>query len=930
MSRSTPTRPLAWLLIVAGLVVLAVALPRHLEGPEDEGATRTIPRGERSVLLLTLDTTRPDRLEPYGAEDVATPALRRLAEGGVTFEEAYSVAPITLVAHTSILSGLVPPQHGVRNNGLHSVPDEVETLAERLDEEGYATSAFVSAAVLERRYNLDQGFDLYDDDLSEGRERHPRMVADRPAEFTVDRASAWLDGLPDDEPYFLWVHFYDPHAAYSPPAPWRDEYRGRLYDGEIAYMDAQIERLLRHPKVRSDGGRSGGRGGPIITVIGDHGESLGEHGEQTHALLAYDSTLHVPFLLDVPGGPRGLRVKETVGQVDLVPTLLDLLDLDAPENVAGRSLVPLLEGRRRSTTSERGIYSETWLPFYTYGWARLAVWRQGRHKWIDAPTPELYDTRRDPRELSNVASQEPGLAHDLGRDLGEFLAALDDGGREASLDLDSEAREKLRSLGYLSVGSGGGEPAGERPDPKEMIDLHVGLERARFLIRDRLYAQAEDELRRVLSRDPTNLAAMIDLATVLSEEERLEEAAGVVERALGLDPGYARLHLLLAGLESRRGDSEKALELYDVALDLDPGSLEARLQKAMFLFRQRRFEAVEELLAETLEKHPDAAPLNTVYAQVVEIRRGELEAAEARLRRVIARDPFLPSAWRLLGDVLERTERGEEAAEAYREGLKRAVDDAELHAQLGILLARRGGEVEAEVHLREALRLAAKPRPEVRVALGAWLAEHRRFTDALSEYEKILESRPRHPGARNNRAIAFYQTGRLEEAEAELLTLVEHHPGHADAHNNLAAIAFGRGDLAEAEARARRALELDPGMAEAWNNLGLALAGRDAPREARAAYEEALELLPAYWQARLNLGQLLVRLEDFEEAERALSEVVRQRPQLPDSHLELGRLYAGPLADPGRARAHYNAFLRHAPDDSRAEDVRRRLAELGL
>ncbi|MEM1179641.1 MAG: sulfatase, partial [Acidobacteriota bacterium] len=312
-----------------------------------------IERLARPFVLVTLDTTRPDRLQPYGADDVATPTLLRLAREGVVFEEAMAVAPITLVAHTSLLTGLNPPRHGVRNNGIHFVGDELETMAEILGGHGYRTAAFVSASVLEARYGLDQGFETYDDDLSTGTNRQPRVVPDRSAGATVDAASRWLDSVRADERFFLWVHFYDPHAVYSPPAPYRDRYRDRLYDGEIAYMDAELGRLLGHPALAD----------AAVAVVGDHGESLGEHGEQTHAILAYQSTLHVPFFLQVPGGPEGLRVPTPVSHVDLLPTALDLLGL--PFSITGgsdgRSLVPLLEGHdvaRGADTPDH--YAETY------------------------------------------------------------------------------------------------------------------------------------------------------------------------------------------------------------------------------------------------------------------------------------------------------------------------------------------------------------------------------------------------------------------------------------------------------------------------------------------------------------------------------------------------------------------------------------------
>ncbi len=910
-------------LLAYGLIVLALGLAavvlwrRQAERAPTTGIE--IPRGERSVLLITVDTTRPDHLEPYGAADVATPVLARLAGDGIVFDSAYAVAPITLVAHTSILTGLYPPQHGVRNNGTHYVPEEITTLAERLAERGYRTGAFVSAAVLERRYGLPQGFEHYDDDLSAGRERHPRMVPDRPAEATVDSVTAWLDGLDDDERYFAWVHFYDPHASYSPPPPYRDRYRGRLYAGEIAYMDAQIGRLFQHPRVARERDLA-------IAVLGDHGESLGEHGEQTHAILAYDSTLRVPWILKVSGGPASLRVREPVSQVDLVPTLLDLLDLRRDSELPGRSLIELLE---RGPRGPAKLYSETYLPHYTYGWAKLKVLRRGSWKYIAAPTPELYDLGRDPRELSNVHAQQPGVAHDLGRDLEEMLGATGDPERETSLVLDYEAAEKLRGLGYLAMGS---TPRGEREraDPKDLIDLHVGLERARRLMRDRLFPAAIGQLREVLARDPNNVAALIDLTSALEQNGEVDEALLVIEKALSLEPDTPRLHLQLASLEARRGEREKALQVLDVALELDPRFLEAKLQKAVQLNVLRRHAEVEALLGPVLEENPEHPRVAATYAQLIEMRRGENAAAEQRLRQALARDPYLVVAWRLLGEVLERLGRLPEALESYRSGLERRPDEQQLHARTGLLLARTGGGKEAEMHLREAIRLSPEPQSELRVALGGWLSEQGRVEEAERELEKVLEREPRHPGARNNRAIAFYRTGRAEEAIAELEAIVADFPRHADAHNNLAAIAVERRDWPAAERHARRTLELDPRQAEGWNNLGVALEEQGRPADAETAYRRALQHTETYWQARLNLGLLLSKAQRHAEAAEALQAVVEQVPGFPESHLELGILYSGPLADPERAKTHFNAFLRAAPRHPRTAEVRRRLAELPL
>ncbi|MEM8997936.1 MAG: tetratricopeptide repeat protein, partial [Acidobacteriota bacterium] len=731
------------------------------------------------MLLVTLDTTRTDRLEPYGADSVETPVLRRLASRGILFERAWAVAPITLVSHTSILSGLYPFEHGVRNNGMQYVPETVTTLAERLKAVDYRTSAFVSAAVLEKRYGLDQGFDVYDDDLSDRRNLSPRMVADRTAEATVDSASAWLDDIGEEEQFFSWVHFYDPHANYSPPPPFRDTYRDRLYDGEIAYTDQQLGRLLSHPRLSSAGDDA-----PIIIVIADHGESLGDHCERTHAILAYDSTIYVPFIMHIPGGPAGMRIAEPVGHVDVMPTVLSLLGLDAEQDIVyGRDLTPLIE--RRSFDPNRDYYSETYLPYYTYGWAKLKVLHRGRWKIIDAPEPELYDRVRDPKELTDLIDLQTDVAYDMKRDLDEWLDKHDSEG-EASLELDSEAIAKLRSLGYLSVGSGPRQTTGVRPNPMTMIEQHVGLERSRMFLADRLYPQAQRQLESVLRRDPQNLAAMIDLVRALEGQSRYDQGIEIAERALELDPAYTQTTMLLARLEALRGNVERALELADVALSQDAINPDVRIQRAGFLQRLGRVDETRQALADALEAHPDHPRVNAFYANMGVARAGDLDAAESRLKTVLARDPFLDQAWLFLGRVQERARRPEQAVESYRRGLTSRPDAADLHGALGHLLARLGRHSEAINQLSEAIRLSSADRTELHVSLGSVFAELGRFDEANRQFEKVLAMEPEHPGARNNAAIALYRSGRVDEARATLEAVVNEFPRLADAHNNLA------------------------------------------------------------------------------------------------------------------------------------------------
>ncbi len=878
----------------------------------------------RSVLVVTIDTTRADRLEPYGATDVATPALQNLANRGIVFEKAWAAAPITLVSHASILSGMNPFEHGVRNNGTQYVADSVHTLAEQVKAAGYQTSAFVSAAVLDKRYGLAQGFDVYDDDLSDRRNVSPRMVADRTAESTVNATMEWLNTIQDDVPFFSWVHFYDPHANYSPPPPYRDEYRNRLYDGEIAYMDEQIGRLFAHPKLLAAGDDA-----PIIIVIADHGESLGEHGERTHALLAYDSTLHIPFIMHVPGGPAGMRVKESVGHVDVMPTILSMLELptegELDEQMSGRDLTPLIAGLKYEPS--RPYYSETFLPYYTYGWEKLRVMRKGRWKFIEAPESELYDLLKDPRELSNVYQKHDDVSHDMQRDLTEWMDDRE-ADAEASLSLDSDELAKLRSLGYLSVGSGKVAERENRPNPMTMIGQHVGLERARMLLADRFYEQAVSQLQNVLRRDPQNLAALIDLVRAHEALGEVEEAITHGEHALELDPEYTQTYMTLARLEMQRGDFHKAIELTDLAIGLDPINPEIPVLKATFLTRQNKLTEAQEILSSALQAHPDHPRINAVYAHLVEARGGDFVEAEMRLKKALENDPYLDQAWRFLGQLQERMNQPMNAEKSYRRGLQNRVDDAELHGSLGHLLARMGRVEEAEQQLREAIRLSKNQRTELYVSLGSILAEQGRADEARKAFEKVLENNSSHPGARNNLAIAMYRSGQVKQAKETLMALVEEFPRQADAHNNLAAIAVDQQDWSAAILHSENTLKLAPHLVEAWNNLAIGQEESNMFAAAKESYLEALSLDGEYWQAYYNMGLLLIKMDDHEGAIDVFKQVLNRVPNHAETHLEMGFLYVDELKDKESALKHLNAFLKHAPKHQRKTEALNKISQL--
>ena len=401
----------------------AVGLSGGCGGPAPEAAREPAP-----VILVTVDTLRADHLAPYGA-DVATPAASRLAADGVLFEEASAPSPLTLPSHVSLLTGLEPYAHGVRDNAGFRLDESIPTLAELLAGRGYATAAFVSSFVLARRSGADRGFGVYDADFSSELGTTPEPL-ERRAESAVSAAIEWLGG--SSEPFLLWVHLFDPHDDYRPPEPFASRHPDSPYAGEVAYADAQVARLLAALDDRGLYDRG------LVVYTSDHGEGLGDHGEATHGYFVYQPTVRVPLIVKRPRETEGgSRVAAPVGLADVAPTILAALGLEA-----------LAAGREADLFAEAGeghVYSESYYPFLNFGWSALASLRRGDLKYIHARRPELYDLAADPGESRNLVASRPDEAAALAGRLGRILE--DHPWREAGLDpLSAAEEEKLRAL----------------------------------------------------------------------------------------------------------------------------------------------------------------------------------------------------------------------------------------------------------------------------------------------------------------------------------------------------------------------------------------------------------------------------------------------------------------------------------------------------
>jgi choline-sulfatase len=434
-------------LAIAGIALIAVAA----------GAACSWRPGPVALVIITLDTTRADRLPIYGFMHAPMPALERLARDGVVFDRATSVAPLTLPAHSSLFTGLFPPAHGVRDNADRPLAEDRTTLAEILRARGFRTGAFVGSVVLDADRGLAQGFDQYSG-VTTGQAAAPSLpVRRRSADAVVSDALHWIE-TQDDRPLFAWVHLYDPHKPYNPPEPFRSQYSDP-YLAEIAFADAHIGRLLAALERRKILDRT------IVVVAGDHGEALGEHGERDHGIFVYESVLHVPLIVRAPGiSPR--RLSGVVRLVDVMPTVLDLLRVPRPQ-VEGVSLAATMRGE--APQPELDAYSESQYP-RRLGWSPLRALRAGRYKLIEAPRPELYDLERDPFEQRNVYDERPEVAAALARRLASFdpMVKASDGLSDYMPSV--ELQQRIASLGY--VGSSGSRAAAKTtglPDPKDCI-----------------------------------------------------------------------------------------------------------------------------------------------------------------------------------------------------------------------------------------------------------------------------------------------------------------------------------------------------------------------------------------------------------------------------------------------------------------------------
>lgn len=564
------------------------------------------------MVLVSIDTLRADRLGSYGWKEAETPVLDALTREGTRFAHVYAPVPMTLPSHTTMLTGLEPPVHGQRDNGMASAELGAPTLAERLAAAGWDTGGFVAAFVLNRTFGLDRGFATFDDGPPQEREMEGLFRGVAPGNERVDRALAWL-AVKRERPFFLFLHLYDVHAPHVPPPGFERRFASSPYDGEVAFVDGQVGRVLHVLEARGLAKET------LVVVTADHGEGLGEHGEETHGVLLYDSTLHVPLIVRLPGRvPRGAVVSERAGLVDVTPTILDLAGLPPDPALQGRPLFA------RERAGERLLWAETLYPQRAFGWAKLTSVRRGALKYVEAPRPELYDTDRDPAEGHDLAAERPREAaalRDLAAATQKELASRAHG---AARGPDAEARAKLGALGYLSGPARAGEAG---LDPKDGIASIRSLGRAYDALDRGDLEEAERLFRQETARFPKDAGLLSALGKVLELRGREEEARAAYREALRHDADAPIPLARLFELAARRGDRQERLEVAERLVAAYPRNASSWRMRAQARAELARDAEAEADFREALRREPASFTARLRWAEFLASRGRRGEAA---------------------------------------------------------------------------------------------------------------------------------------------------------------------------------------------------------------------------------------------------------------------------------------------------------------
>lgn len=670
--------------------------------------------GRLNVLLITMDTTRADRLGAYGYGKGKTPSLDSLAQKGVRFENAYCQVPLTLPSHCSIMTGTYPVYHNVHNNGSYVLGPEQLTLAEVLKEKGLKTSAFVASFSVDSRFGLNKGFEVYDDDFQPGLPFKP-VNSERKAEQVFKVFAPWLDKNAGAQ-FFCWVHFFDPHLPYQPPSPYKEQFADNPYDGEIAYMDSYIGKIVEKLRDVHILDRT------LIVLAGDHGEAFGEKVETGHGVFLYEGTMRVPLILYAEDHlPQGKVVKGRVRLIDIMPTILDMLNVPRPAPNQGMSLVPYVQGRK---TNDLESYIETYYPRENYGWSELIGLVDRDWKFIRAPKPELYNLKADPKEVQNAFPSEPKLAAEMGRRLEELIKKSAGAKGAVPRALTVEEQERLRSLGYATFA---GTPAkSSYPDPKDEVDLLQLMQKAEAYELEKNYAAAAHIYEKLLPLVPDSPASYVNLALSQARQQKFDEAIQTLKKGAERIPNSEILLPRLGHTYLVTGRLKEAFETMSRVLRINPRNVDAL----------------------------------TVSAGVMETL-GNKEGARGFYEKALAVEPESKYLRMSYASNLASSGKIKEAIDVYRRLAQDEPGDAAVFQDLGLAYGLSGDYGKAIESLKQAVAL--RPTPTVYYNLAVACAKNGEIAEAVRYLRSYLDD----PKGESKNSIKNAQTV-LKSLEAAL------------------------------------------------------------------------------------------------------------------------------------------------------------------
>lgn len=623
-----------------------------------------------NVIAITIDTLRADHLGCYGYKRIATPAIDQLAAASARFIHAYSAVPITLPSHACIFTGSYPMATGMHDFSGNSLSPNIPTLATVLRNRGYSTAAFIAAAVLDPRFGLNQGFDVYSGHFNFSRLDEANLdQMERPGNEVMDEALAWLK-KDAHQPFFLWIHLYDAHYPYTTPEPFASRYRDHPYDGGIAFDDAQVGRLLAYLKANHLFDPS------LIVLCADHGEGLGEHGEKTHGFFIYNSTLHVPLLIKIPRTTPSV-VNDDVSLVDIMPTVLQALKIPVPGSVQGRSLLSLILGRSGQTEQ---LYAETYLPLLHFHWSALRAIQSNGLKFIEAPRPELYDTKTDPHELKNLDPSRRSMANEMHNRLSDlerrYTPASGDATAEKMLT-DPTLYDRLRSLGYVAISPGTFSDASGKPlpDPKDRIQVYELFSDA---MADGQHGRYKESIQKLHQAEKTERASM-------------------------------PIHYLMALDEYRLKDFPAALEQFRTALEIDPKDALATYYQGLTQLEMGDLDAAAVSFSRALELDP--TNFSAAYnLGAVELKKNQVQDALNEFHRAVEINPDYALGYVALGELELYLKRTDEAVHDLERAVELAPGSRRAHYNLGRAYQAEGRTGDADRELGKARSLgAARP-----------------------------------------------------------------------------------------------------------------------------------------------------------------------------------------------------------------------------